>query len=139
MSEVTMSSCELAELVLVVGDVRAAARFYREVVGLEPEREVTDDWAWFITGDAASPSRIALARGPLLFEERSPLGPKVRWGPVHYALRIERAHLAASLARVRDGGVDVHGPVRLEWMRADSYYFYDPDGNLVEFWSPDDL
>jgi hypothetical protein len=22
-------------------------------------------------------------------------------------------------------------------MRALSYYFYDPDGNLLEFWSPD--
>jgi catechol 2,3-dioxygenase-like lactoylglutathione lyase family enzyme len=30
----------------------------------------------------------------------------------------------------------VYGPVELEWMNAESYYFYDPDGNLLEFWSP---
>jgi len=26
--------------------------------------------------------------------------------------------------------------VELEWMNAQSWYFYDPDGNLLEFWSP---
>jgi catechol-2,3-dioxygenase len=31
----------------------------------------------------------------------------------------------------------VYGPVRLDWMSADSYYFYDPDGNLLEWWSRD--
>jgi len=29
------------------------------------------------------------------------------------------------------------GPMRLEWMKADAYYFYDPDGNLLEWWTPD--
>jgi catechol 2,3-dioxygenase-like lactoylglutathione lyase family enzyme len=33
-------------------------------------------------------------------------------------------------------GVEVYGAVRLDWMSANSYYFYDPDGNLLEFWSP---
>jgi catechol 2,3-dioxygenase-like lactoylglutathione lyase family enzyme len=32
--------------------------------------------------------------------------------------------------------VEVFEPVELEWMNARSYYFYDPDGNLLEFWSP---
>ena len=32
--------------------------------------------------------------------------------------------------------VEVFGPVELEWRNARSYYFYDPDGNLLEFWSP---
>jgi catechol 2,3-dioxygenase-like lactoylglutathione lyase family enzyme len=31
----------------------------------------------------------------------------------------------------------VYGPTEFEWMKARSYYFYDPDGNLLEFWSPD--
>jgi catechol-2,3-dioxygenase len=35
-------------------------------------------------------------------------------------------------------GVTVYGPVRLGWMAADSLYVYDPDGNLVELWSPDE-
>jgi len=33
-------------------------------------------------------------------------------------------------------GLGVFGPVCLDWMQATSYYFYDPDGNLLESWSP---
>ena len=29
------------------------------------------------------------------------------------------------------------GPVEFDWLQARSYYFYDLDGNLLEFWSPD--
>jgi len=38
---------------------------------------------------------------------------------------------------LRRAGVAVHGQRRLEWMSAESYYFYDPGDNLAEFWSPD--
>jgi catechol 2,3-dioxygenase-like lactoylglutathione lyase family enzyme len=38
---------------------------------------------------------------------------------------------------VRGEGVEVYGPVYFEWMKAKSYYFHDPDGNLLEFWSPE--
>jgi catechol-2,3-dioxygenase len=31
----------------------------------------------------------------------------------------------------------VYGPKRFDWMSAEAWYFYDPDGNLLEFWSPD--
>jgi hypothetical protein len=27
--------------------------------------------------------------------------------------------------------------MRRNWMNASSYHFYDPDGNLLEFWSPE--
>ena len=132
-----MFSSGFAELVLVVADVREAARFYEEVVGLTPELEITDKWAWFYAGAVGEPTRLALAKGPLLFEGESPLGEDFRWGPTHYALRVKRSSFAEAIAHVRGCGVEVHGPTRLEWMKADSYYFYDPDGNLVEFWSPD--
>ena len=33
-------------------------------------------------------------------------------------------------------GVEVYGPEQLDWRNARAYYFYDPDGNLLEFWSP---
>jgi hypothetical protein len=39
---------------------------------------------------------------------------------------------------VRSAGVEVYGPVELDWMGARSYYFYDPDANLLELWSPEE-
>ena len=132
-----MSSLGLAELVLIVEDVPAAARFYEDVVGLTLENEPSEEWAWFWAGEQSARQRVALHRGPLLFEERSPYPEGERFGRVHFAFEIARDELDAAVDRVRKAGVEVHGPVELEWMRARSYYFYDPDGNLLEFWSPD--
>jgi catechol 2,3-dioxygenase-like lactoylglutathione lyase family enzyme len=132
-----VSSRGLAELVLIVKDVRAAARFYADVVGLTLEHEATDEWAWFWAGEPGEPQRIALHRGPLLFEEHSPLPEGERFGRAHFAFDVARPELERAVERVKSSGVDVYGPVDFDWMKAQSYYFYDPDGNLLEFWSPD--
>ena len=45
--------------------------------------------------------------------------------------------LDAAVERVRSAGVEVYGPVEFDApFDATSYYFYDPDGNLLEFFSP---
>ena len=126
-----------AEIVLVVEDVGESARFYRDVVGLEPQGEPTDDWAWFWVGPPAAGQRLAVHRGTLLFEEHSPHAEGGRWGHVHFAVSVRRDRLAHAVEHVRSAGVEVYGPVYFEWMRASGHYFYDPDGNLVELWSPD--
>ncbi|MBC8101492.1 MAG: VOC family protein [Cytophagales bacterium] len=127
-----------AEIVLIVAEVSRSATFYRDVVGLIPETEVSPEWAWFWAGEPGISQRLALHRGPLLFEEHSPLPLGTpRFGPIHFAFAVESTELEAAAAKVRCAGVTVYGPTRLEWMRAVSYYFYDPDGNLLEWWSRD--
>ena len=130
-------SRSLSEIVLVVNDVLTSARFYREVVGLAPATQANEEWAWFWVGAPSAKQRLAVHKGTLLFEEHSPRPPGERWGKVHYAFEVARADLEAAAAHVRAAGVEVYGPTRFEWMRAESYYFYDPDGNLLEWWSPD--
>jgi catechol 2,3-dioxygenase-like lactoylglutathione lyase family enzyme len=132
-----VSSRGLAELVLIVEDVPAAARFYQDVVGLVLEHATSDEWAWFWAGKPGDPQRIALHRGSLLFEEHSPLPEGERFGRVHFALEVARDDLEESVQRVKTAGLDVYGPVEFDWMNATSYYFYDPDANLLEFWSTD--
>jgi len=124
----------ISEVVLIVADVPRATAFYRDVVGLELERPADDEWAWFGTG---SSSRLALHRGPLMFAEHSRLPEGHRFGPIHYAFRVERDDLDAAVAHVRRAGAEVYGPVSIAWMASVSYYFYDLDGNLLEWWSPD--
>lgn len=133
-----MFSSGISEMVLVVEDVRAAARFYEEVVGLTPEKEPSEEWAWFWAGTPGDAQRIALRKGPLFFEEHSPLPEGERWGSVHYAFEVPNEKLDEAVEHVRGEGVEVYGPIRLDWMGADSYYFFDPDGNLLEWWSRDE-
>ena len=127
----------LSEIVLIVADVKNSAAFYRDVVQLIPESDPDDGWAWFWAGEPGVTQRIALHKGPLLWEGKSPLAGGQRWGPIHFALHVPRSQHAGAVAHVRSKGVEVYGPTRIEWMKAMSYYFYDPDANLVEFWSPD--
>lgn len=126
-----------SELVLVVADVARSAAFYRDVVGLIPDQPENEAWAWFWAGKKGEPQRLAVHKGKLLFEEHSPLPEGKRFGATHFALRVDRGDLEKQVDRVRSQGVAVHGPMRLEWMSAVSWYCYDPDGNLVEFWSAD--
>jgi catechol 2,3-dioxygenase-like lactoylglutathione lyase family enzyme len=133
-----MFSNGFSELVLIVNDVLEAAAFYRDVVGLVPETEADADWAWFWAGEVGTPQRIALHAGPLLFEEYSPFPAGQRWGHVHFALNVSSDKLEAASSHVRSQGVQVHGPQRFPWMHATSFYFYDLDGNLIEFWSLED-
>jgi catechol 2,3-dioxygenase-like lactoylglutathione lyase family enzyme len=132
-----MSSLGLSEIVLIVEDVPASTRFYQQVVGLKLEHEPSDEWAWFWAGEEGKRQRLALHRGTLLFEGQSPHPDGERWGHVHFAFEVPLGELDAAVARVRDAGVEVFGPVELEWMNACAYYFYDPDGNLLEWWSPE--
>lgn len=127
----------LSELVLLVESVPRAVSFYRDVLGLMLERPATDEWAWFLVEPASGRRRLAVHRGPLLFEEHSPFPPGARFGRAHFAFEVARADLSEHVERIRSAGVTVHGPVRIEWMKAVSWYFYDPDGNLLELWSPD--
>jgi catechol-2,3-dioxygenase len=132
-----MFSLGLSEIVLIVKDVRASARFYGEVVGLTPETEADDEWAWFWAGPVGQSQRVALHKGSLLFEGQPSWPGGERWGQVHYAFHVPYAQLEEAAQHVRRQEVELYGPVYFDWMKATAYYFYDPDGNLLEFWSPD--
>jgi catechol 2,3-dioxygenase-like lactoylglutathione lyase family enzyme len=132
-----MFSTGLAEVVFVVKDVQTAARFYREIVGLIPQSEADDEWAWFWVGEPGRDQRLALHTGTLLFEEHSPLPEGQRFGTIHYALHVPAPRLGQAVEQVKSKGVPIYGPIDFTWRHARSYYFYDPDGNLLEFWSPE--
>jgi catechol 2,3-dioxygenase-like lactoylglutathione lyase family enzyme len=128
------------ELVLEVGDLDAATRFYRDVIGLnvitrwEGERKAI----WFDMGDTTAlglwlpetggSAAIADGRGG---------------AHVHFALRIPQGSIDAVQARLHDAG---HLRERVDFDDGNrSLYVNDPDGNLVELmdavvdWSGDQV
>ena len=143
-----MFSIGLSEIVLPVKDVKSAARFYQEVVGLIPDAAVSswkgahEEWAWFWAGEPGKRQRVALLKSShanerFVIEGVSDFPNERRWGQIHFAFEIPRDRIDDAVRHVRSAGVVVEGPVRLEWMKAIAHYFYDLDGNLLEWWSPD--
>ena len=137
-----MFSRRQSETVIFVKDTEKSRAFYRDVVGLTPDENApqTNGWNWFWTGEPGKSSWLAMreryAKSPVvsgqdLFDGNHP------WGAVHFAFEVPRTEIEAAVAHVRSKGHEVLGPMRLEWMKADAYYFYDPDGNLLEWWTPD--
>jgi catechol-2,3-dioxygenase len=118
----------ISELVLEVSDLDAARRFYRDLLGFEETLygEGRDDRYWYLIGSSARlglwTPQVGLAGG--------------RGGAhVHFAFHVTESELDRLLARLREQGLEVEGPVQLGPGRA--LYLTDPDGNVVEFWSQD--
>ena len=125
-----------SEIVLIVKDIQKSKKFYEDVVDLTVESS-DKDWVWFYVGDKNGNQRLAIHKGKLLFEEKSPLPEGKRWGQIHFAFEVDRDNLNPAIEKVKSKGVEIFGPVDFKWIKAKSYYFYDPDGNLIEYWSPD--
>jgi len=145
-------SVGLSEVALGVANVATSLRFYQEIVGLVPE-VVDEKFALLWAGRPGQQQRVILlsrslepiserqgsgsaARGPEnATSEIASIGP-ADFGRTHFALDVPRDRLESAVAHVRDQGVEVFGPVEFDWLSAVTFYFLDPDGNLVEFWSP---
>ncbi|MGB5894280.1 MAG: VOC family protein [Ignavibacteriaceae bacterium] len=125
-----------SEIVLIVKDIPKSKKFYEDVVDLTVESS-DKDWVWFYVGDKNGNQRLAIHTGKLLFEEKSPLPEGKRWGQIHFAFEVTRDNLEQAIEKIKSTGIEVYGPVDFKWMKAKSYYFYDLDGNLIEYWSPD--
>lgn len=113
----------ICELVLETEDVERLSSFYREL-GLELVLE-EDDRVWLALGDDC---RLGIwPPGEQEFDDRG-------GRHVHFALSVDREDLEALTSRLREGGVEVQGPVEHDGGDR-SVYFSDPAGNRVELWN----
>jgi catechol-2,3-dioxygenase len=118
----------ISELVLEVSDLERAREFYRDVLGLEETLygEGREGRYWYLIGDSA---RLGL------WTPQTGLAGGRGGAHVHFAMHLPRDDLDGVLARLRERGADVEGPVQLGADRA--IYLTDPDGNVVELWTQD--
>ncbi len=116
----------LSELILRVKDVPRAVAFYRDVLGLEVEKQDSATWAWLWSGAPGASPRLGLTSKPLSY------GAAHCGGPAHFAIAVAREAIPAEKARLESLRIAVEGPVTFQSWKADSIYLSDPDDNRVE-------
>lgn len=137
-----MHTTGLSELIIQVDDVERVADFYREVVGLIPDESAPEAVPWFWTGEPGKSTRFAVNDGRAAltsltpFHEQAPVPPEERRKKAHFAFEVPSDRFDAAIAHLKLQDVPIHGPIELAWMNARACYFWDPEGHLVEFWSP---
>jgi catechol 2,3-dioxygenase-like lactoylglutathione lyase family enzyme len=123
------------ETALYVDDLARAACFYEDVLGLPALTSDTRFRAYDVGGRSVL---LVFQRGATLETVVMPGGtipPHDGHGPLHIALAIPAAELAAWEQRLAQHGVAIEG--RTRWRRGgESIYFRDPDGHLLELATP---
>jgi lactoylglutathione lyase len=113
----------LYEVAIKVKDLARAERFYRDVLGLEIGlRDARRPWIFMRAGGRS---------GMIVLQE-----DRGEWPLQHFAFTVDEADLQRAADALRGHGVDVKGPVMLDWIPARSIYFADPDGHDLELCAP---
>lgn len=121
----------LGEVSICVKDLDAMHKFYEEVVGLEVIRR-EENYIFFKVAEGYGGHTQNLA----LFDttkELSPEGTTLH----HIALNVSLEDFESEKMRLEGLGLKVNATVH-EWLHVRSMYFYDPEGNHLEFVAYDD-
>jgi catechol 2,3-dioxygenase-like lactoylglutathione lyase family enzyme len=121
----------ILETALYVKDPKSAADFYLRLFGFE----TLLDMERLIALDIAGRSVLLLFKAGTTNEPfETPGGmipPHAGDGPTHFAFSIDGGDVDAWARKLEEEGVEIES--RVEWAGgAQSLYFRDPDGNLVE-------
>ena len=103
-----------------VKSLEDSSAFYEEVLGLR--RGLYDEsrkWLFLWVGNNA---------GMLVLQES-----EGEWPIQHFAFKVDVFEIDNLKTTLEEKGLNVEGPVELDWMNAKSLYIEDPDGNDVEF------
>jgi catechol 2,3-dioxygenase-like lactoylglutathione lyase family enzyme len=120
----------ILETVLYVNDIDRAEHFYREVmcltqIGKEPGRHV-----FFRVGSGV----LLLFLAERTRQTRS-LPPHGADGEIHVCFTVSPVEYEIWKRRIQEQGLDILQET--EWPRGRSFYFRDPDGNLLELANAD--
>jgi catechol-2,3-dioxygenase len=116
----------LGEVSIRVRDLDAMQKFYEEVVGLEVLRR-DEDFVFFKIAEGYGGHTQNLA----LFEASNTLNPQESTLH-HIALNVALEDFEIEKMRLEGLGLKINATVH-EWLHVRSLYFYDPEGNHLEF------
>lgn len=116
----------LGEVSIQVRDLDAMHKFYKEVVGLEVLRR-DENFVFFKVAEGYGGHTQNLA----LFGASNTLNAQESTLH-HIALNVALEDFESEKMRLEGLGLKIHATVH-EWLHVRSLYFYDPEGNHLEF------
>jgi len=142
MSKPNQSITGIAEIALRVHDLDLMRRFYEQVIGLEVLREnkESDGTAMFYSVGAGS-DHLALFEEKWIdwfTRDKSPqIDPKLTTLS-HFALSIALDDFESEKKRIEQLAIEIVHSSTSSWLHCRMFYFFDPEGNLIEFNSHDE-
>ena len=144
MNKSNQSVTGIAEISLRVHDLDLMRKFYEQVLGLEVLREIKNNdgtvIAVFYTVGAGD-DNLALFDEKLIdwfTRDKSPqIDPKLTTLS-HIALGIALDDFESEKKRIEQLGIEIIESGTSSWMHCRMFYFFDPEGNLIEFKSHDE-
>ena len=144
MNKSNQSVTGIAEISLRVHDLDLMRKFYEQVLGLEVLQEIKNSDGTVIvvfytvgTGD----DNLALFDEKLIdwfTRDKSPqIDPKLTTLS-HIALSIALDDFESEKKRIEQLGIEIIESGTSSWMHCRMFYFFDPEGNLIEFKSHDE-
>ena len=121
----------LGEVSILVKDLDAMQKFYEEVVGLETLRR-DESFVFFKVAEGYGGHTQNLA----LFQADNRLNPE-QTTLHHIALNVALEDFESERIRLEGLGLKVNATLH-EWLHVRSMYFYDSEGNHLEFVAYDD-
>ena len=134
----------IAEIALRVHDLDLMRRFYEQVLGLEVLRESKNSDGTVIVvfyAVGAGSDHLALFDEKLMdwyTRDKSPqIDPKLTTLS-HFALSIALDNFESEKKRIEQLGIEIVYSNTSSWLHCRMFYFFDPEGNLIEFNSHDE-
>ncbi|HXG52023.1 MAG TPA: VOC family protein [candidate division Zixibacteria bacterium] len=117
-----------------VNDVAHAVKFYTEVLGMRVAKLNRDDM-----GDGLQ--RADLRSGDdmvVLFQRPKPVrrDALAEDGATHHAFIVDREDFELAKRKMAEWGVKVHRIPSVDRPTGSGFYFFDPDGNLLQLYAP---
>ena len=142
MNKPNQSITGITEVALRVHDLDLMRRFYEEVIGLEvmEENKPNDGTAIFFAVGSGN-SHLALFPEKLTgwyTRDKTPQIDPQLTTLSHFAFTIALDDFESEKKRIEQLGMEIVESRTSSWLHCRMFYFYDPEGNLIEFNSHDE-
>ena len=142
MNKPNQSITGITEVALRVHDLDLMRRFYEEVIGLEvmEENKPNDGTAIFFAVGSGN-SHLALFPEKLTgwyTRDKTPQIDPQLTTLSHFAFTIALDDFESEKKRIEQLGMEIVESRTSSWLHCRMFYFYDPEGNLIEFNSYDE-